>query len=331
MKIVADEAVPFLRGVLEPYAEISYMPASAIDAAACRNADALIVRTRTKCDAGLLAGSCVGFIGTATIGTDHIDRQYCASRGIKVANAPGCNSSAVMQYVATALLKVAEMHDIDLKSSTLGVIGVGHVGRKVKRVAEWMGMKVLLNDPPLERLGGSGMDFVSLGKLLDASDMVTLHVPLDESTYGMVGSEFFMKLGKGKVFINASRGDVVKGPALLEYSASAGSIVLDVWPGEPRISRELIAAADIATPHVAGYSKQGKINGTTAVITALAKRFSIVPLTGFSLPPASVKISSPAEIPGLYDIMADDAALRAHPEEFESLRNKYYYRNEFYF
>lgn len=331
MKVVADSGIPFLDGVLDPYAEVVRLPAVRIDSAVCRDADALIIRTRTKCDAALLDGSRVKFIGTATIGCDHIDLPYCRNHGIEVANAPGCNSAAVMQYIATALCKLAEMHDMNLEDKTLGIIGAGHVGSRVKAVAEWMGMKVLLNDPPLEAEGGSGFKFVSLENLLDRSDFVTLHVPLDDSTRGMAGDEFFSRLGPGRFFFNASRGDIADPSALLRYSSVAGGIVLDTWPDEPDISRNLLEVCTIATPHIAGYSRQGKINGTTAAVRALARRFALKRLCGFSLPGASVEITSPAEIPALYDIMADDAALRAHPEDFEKTRNNYNYRYEFHF
>ena len=331
MKVIADEAVPYLRGVLEPYAEVAYMPGSAIDRSACRDADALIIRTRTKCDASLLDGSRVSFIGTATIGTDHINKVYCAINGIEAVNAPGCNSSAVQQYIATALLKIAELKGISLEGKTLGIVGVGHVGSKVKRVAEWMGMKTILNDPPLEAAGGSGYSFVPLPELLERCDAVTLHVPLDDTTFHLADSGFFRTLGPGKIFINASRGDVADGSAAVDYSSEALAEVIDVWPGEPEISRGLLSAADIATPHIAGYSRQGKINGTVAVVRALARRFGIEPLLNFALPPEIKTVKDPKEIPFLYDIMADDAALRAHPENFENLRNKYDYRYEFIF
>jgi erythronate-4-phosphate dehydrogenase len=331
MKVIADEAVPYLRGVLEPFAEVVYMPGSAIDSNVCRDADALIIRTRTRCDAQLLGGSRVSFIGTATIGIDHINKEYCAANGIETVNAPGCNSSAVQQYIATALLKIAELKDIDLKGKTLGIVGLGHVGSRVKRVAEWIGMKTILNDPPLEARGGSGFSFVPLSELLERCDAVTLHVPLDDTTFHLADSGFFRILGPGKIFINASRGDVADGGAALDYSAKALAEVIDVWPGEPKISLDLLRAVDIATPHIAGYSMQGKINGTVAVVRALARHFGIEPLLDFALSPKIKTVADPKEIPALYDIMADDAALRQHPEQFEDLRNKYDYRYEFIF
>lgn len=331
MKVIADEAVPYLNGILEPYAEVSYMPGSEISRNVCRDADALIIRTRTRCDAPLLDGSRVSFIGTATIGFDHINKEYCSARGIEAVNAPGCNSSAVQQYVATALLKIAELKHIDLEGKILGIVGVGHVGSKVKAVAEWMGMKTLLNDPPLEAAGGSGFSFVALPELLERCDAVTLHVPLDASTFHLAGRDFFRMLRPGGIFINASRGDVADGSAVASHSEKAAGIVIDVWPGEPNLSPDLLRAADIATPHIAGYSMQGKINGTVAVVRALAAHFGIEPLRNFALAPQIKTIEEPTQIPALYDIMADDRALRSHPENFEELRNKYNYRYEFKF
>ena len=314
--VVVDQDIPFLKGVLEPWFEVRYLPGRAIGAAEVRNAAALLIRTRTRCDAALLDGSAVRFIGTATIGTDHIDMHYCNSRGITVVSAPGCNAAAVAQYIRVALHAL----DLDGSGSTLGVVGVGHVGSLVAEVGRRAGMRVLLNDPPREAAEGSA-GFTPLPKLLAASDVVTLHIPLWPENRDFADAGFFAQLRPGTSFINASRGEVVDEAALLYVRPLLGRVVIDVWKNEPNINVDLLAAADIATPHIAGYSIQGKINGTTAVVRALGEAFGIDALKTFRV----TGVTLPTEP---YDIWRDDAALRSHPENFEQLRSHYSYRND---
>lgn len=336
LKIVADRDIPFLCGALEPYADVTYLPGGSIAASDLDDADALIIRTRTKCKASLLDASPVSMIATATIGTDHIDLPWCAARGIEVFSAAGCNSGGVMQYVFTALYAL----NINLVGKTLGVIGVGHVGSKVVSMGQRLGLKVLGSDPP--RAEAEGMEgFTELEELLHVADIVTLHVPLKEDTRGMADTEFFGKMKKGAVFINCSRGEVVDEEALIAAAPSLGPIIIDTWPHEPAINRSLLELTTIATPHIAGYSLQGKLNGTMAVVRAVAEHFGISDLISFTpreaagKEPVSIDFENMTQrqiaekLQYIYPIMADDKALRDHPENFELLRSAYSLRMEF--
>ncbi len=314
--LIVDRDIPYIGGVLEPWFTVRYLPGRAIGPEAVREAVGLVVRTRTRCDAAMLEGSSVRLVATATIGTDHIDLGYCASRGISVVSAPGCNAGGVAQYVAVALHALG----LDVPGHTLGVVGVGHVGRLVAEAGRRMGLHVLLSDPPREAVEGPA-GFTPLGELLLASDILTLHIPLWEENRDFADARFFSQMRRGAAFINASRGEVVDEAALLAARPELGRIVLDVWKGEPDINPALLAAADIATPHIAGYSIQGKINGTEAVVRAVGECFGIAPLRAFSVPAFPLPESP-------YDILSDDAALRADPSAFEALRSHYNYRNE---
>ena len=314
--VVVDRDIPFLEGVLEPWFDVRRRAGRAIGPADVRDAAALLIRTRTRCDAALLDGSSVRFIATATIGTDHIDQAFCAAHGITVASAPGCNAAAVAQYVRVALQTLS----LDRPGTTLGVIGVGHVGSLVAEVGRRAGMHVLLSDPPREAAEGSA-SFTPLPELLAVSDVVTLHIPLWPENRDFADAAFFAQLRPGVSFINASRGEVVDEQALLASRPKLNKLVIDVWKNEPNINLELLASADIATPHIAGYSLQGKINGTQQVVRALGDHFDIAPLRDFTL----FGIPLP-QAP--YDILQDDKALRSDPTSFESLRSHYSYRND---
>ncbi len=349
MKIVADDKIPFLRGVLEPYAEVVYLPGAAIGRAEVRDADALIVRTRTRVDRALLEGSRVRFVATATIGYDHLDTAWLDEAGIRWTNAPGCNAGSVMQYVAAALAWLARRHGFSFQGTTLGVVGVGHVGTKVAHLAELLGFDVLLNDPPRQR-AGDDLPFLPLETVLRESDIITLHVPLHregrDKTLAMVDELFVSRMKKGALLINSSRGPVVV-DAVLKEALRQGHLrgaVLDVWNGEPRIDRELMDLTDLATPHIAGYSVDGKANGTAMSVQALARHFGL-PLTrwypGRLPPPEEPLITVDASLTTFeevlqhvilhtYPIERDDHALRRHPEKFEELRGQYPVRREFH-
>ena len=342
MKIVADTNIPFLKGVLEPYAEVVYMDGRAIDHDAMKDADALIIRTRTKCNAETLAGTRIQMNSSATIGTDHIDLAWCAANGIDVQNAEGCNAGGVADYVFSALYAVASRQAIKLEGCTIGIIGVGNVGGKVEQMARSLGFNVLLNDPP-RALAEGPMGFVSLEELLSRSDIVTIHVPLDETTRGMAGERFFAAMRPGAFFINASRGEVVDESALLHARPKLGALVLDTWCNEPQVNQNLLEVCDIATPHIAGYSYQGKQNGTAMAVQAVARHFGITPLLSFcpaledeSLRPVGINLSgkTQGEIAAVlqynYPIFTDDFLFRTHPADFEQLRSEYNYRREFY-
>ncbi len=342
MKVVADIDIPFLEGVLEPYAEVVYKTGLDIVREDVMDADVLIVRTRTRCDASLLEGTKVSMIATATIGMDHIDLEYCRKHGIEVANASGCNAGGVMQYVFSALYGVAARKGIKIDGHTIGIIGVGNVGRKIESMAGYLGFKVLRHDPPrAEKEGGEG--FCSLEKLLGESDVVTLHVPLDDTTRGMANSDFFTLMKPGAIFINASRGEVVDEDALLKACPKLGAIVIDTWNNEPDVNEDLIDVADIATPHIAGYSYQGKLNATSMAVKAVARHFGINELADFYPMDAlhdhiplqlDLKGKNQGEITAVfqynYPIFTDDFRFRMEPHKFEELRSKYKYRKEIF-
>ena len=217
MKIIADDKIPFLKGVLEPYAEVIYLPGNQIIRNIVKDADALLIRTRTKCDENLLKDSSIRFIGTATIGFDHIDTLYCEKNNIYWTNAPGCNSSSVQQYITAALLKISCEHGFNLKDKTIGIIGVGNVGSKVEKSARTLGMNVLLCDPPRARREGD-TKFSKLGRILKESDIITVHVPLNpegtDKTLHMFNDRSFGEMKTGMWFLNSSRGEVADTAAL---------------------------------------------------------------------------------------------------------------------
>lgn len=342
LKIVADKAIPFLEGVFDPYADMTYLPGDKIGPEDVRDADVLMVRTRTKCNADLLEGSKVKFIATATIGTDHIDFPYCDSKGIVVRNAPGCNAGGVMEYVFSALYGLASRKSISLQGDTIGIIGVGHVGSLIERMGRALGFKILKCDPPRAEAEGS-FGFCDLEYLLQNSQIVTLHVPLDETTRGMANSEFFSLMQPGAFFINAARGEVVCDDALKAAIPKLGPVIIDTWNHEPDIDLDLMDKVAIATPHIAGYSYQGKQNGTAAAVRAVAHYFGITELYEFfpmtDLPEnEAVKLDlkglNQGEIASVlqynYPIFTDDFMLRLNPENFDKLRSEYNYRREVY-
>ena len=224
MKIVADSAIPFLQGVLEPWAEVRYLPGSRIAAEDVRDADALIIRTRTRCDGRLLAGSRVRLIATATIGFDHIDTAWCAAHGIRVATAAGCNARGVLQWAGAVLAHLARTQGWKPAQRTLGIVGVGHVGSLIREYAGLWGFRVVCCDPPREEREHCG--FLPLEEVAREADLLTFHTPLDTTTRHMAGEELFARLKPGAVVMNSSRGEVVDGDALLR---SGHPCVLDVW------------------------------------------------------------------------------------------------------
>ncbi|MFN8209070.1 MAG: 4-phosphoerythronate dehydrogenase PdxB [Bacteroidales bacterium] len=333
--------------MLEPFAEVRYLPGASIKQKDLIDADALLVRTRTRCNAELLSGTAVKFIATATIGYDHIDTAWCESKGIHWTNAPGCNSWSVHQYMASALLLLAQKKNYTLRGKTLGIIGVGHVGSKIATLGEALGMKVLLNDPPRARKEGSAQ-FTGLDDLLKQSDIVSLHVPLNQvgpdKTWHLADYAFFSALREGAWFVNASRGEVMDTPAVKHAvkTGRIGALVLDVWEHEPDIDRELLSLADIATPHIAGYSVDGKAMGTAMSVQALGTYFNL-PVTRWfpadlpapSLPVLKTEIAEDVQnalatiIAQTYDIFEDDKRMRESPETFEKQRGSYPPRREF--
>ena len=347
VKIVADDKIPFLRGALEDVARMVYLPAGRITRSDLMNADALITRTRTQCNEKLLNGTKVKFIASATIGHDHIDAGYCASAGIKWTNAPGCNSGSVRQYMASALAAIWQKEKFTFKDVTLGIVGAGNVGSKVERMARALGMNVLINDPPRERAEG-GSNFVSLETVIRQSEILSLHVPLThdgpDKTYHLVEDDFLSSMKKDSWLINTSRGEVAETTALKHAlkSGQLGGAILDVWENEPDIDLELLDMACLATPHIAGYSADGKANGTAMSVQAVSRFFNLG-LDGWypgSIPGAPVsnlKLSTEnkvieevfAEVSLFaYDIYSDSRRLKSSPGTFEEQRGSYPIRRE---
>ena len=347
-KIVADDKIPYLKGAFEGKVDdMVYMPGAKTTAADVKDADAIVTRTRTRCNAALLEGSSVKIIAAATIGYDHIDTNYCESKGIAWTNAPGCNSGSVKQYIASALVRIAQLKKMKLQGSTLGVVGVGNAGSKAAMVGKALGMRVLLNDPPRERVQGSD-GFTDFDTLIYRSDVITFHTPLIkegiDKTVHLLDADVMKKLKKTTIIINGSRGEVVDNQALkqaLKEKQIAGA-VLDVWENEPDIDLELLSLVDIATPHIAGYSKDGKATVTMMSVQAVSRKLNLgiddwKPAV-VELPehPMSIDFRSKNSdhmlcdaIVYTYDILHDSDKLKRFPSEFEKQRGDYPVRREF--
>lgn len=331
MKIVVDNAIPFLKGLFEPYADVVYMEGAKFTREVVADADALIVRTRTRCDKSLLEGSKVSVIATATIGFDHIDLDYCRAHDITVSTSAGCNARGVLQWVSALLALLAKRDNFRPEERTLGIVGVGNVGSLVKEYAEAWGFRTICSDPPRkEREGGN---FVSLEEVLRNADIVTLHTPLDSSTFHLINPDNIALLRSGAVLINASRGEVLDTAATQRTNLT---YAIDVWEGEPHLDRALLDKAIVATPHIAGYSLQGKANASAMAVHAVAQHLGL-PLTDWY--PEGVTPSRPqtisweqmcATIEEHCDLLSESQALRSAPEKFESLRNNYRYRSEYF-
>lgn len=327
MKFIVEQNIPFIKGLLEPYGEVEYLANEDITPDTVRDADCLVVRTRTKCNAALLDGSKVSLIATATIGTDHIDLDYCRNRGIEVANAAGCNAPAVAQYVFASLLALSNR---PLSQYVIGIVGVGHVGKIVEQWARQLDMTVLLNDPPRQAAEG-GVQWSTLEEIAEKADIITFHTPLDATTQHLANSKFFASLRRAPIVINAARGPVVDNVALVD-ALKAGHVhhaVIDCWEGEPKISSELLEAAVVATPHIAGYSFEGKVRGTRMSLDAISRHFGLPQIEMEQHVPAGASPSvNPNAILRSYDPLADTAVLKANPATFEAQRNHYNLRHE---
>lgn len=342
MKFVIDQAIPFIKGVFEPYASTVYKDGTAISREDLLDADALIIRTRTRCNADLLEGTQVKIISTAAIGTDHVDMAWCNENGIFVQNAPGSNAGGVMNYVFSALYGAASRERIPLTGATIGIVGAGHVGSRIEGMARHLGFKVLLCDPP-RALEEGPAQFVELDQLLAESDVVSLSVPLNASTQKMADGKFFDKMKFGAFFINTARGEIVDDDALMAAFPKLGPVIIDTWNNEPNVDVNLIAKTTIATPHIAGYSHQGKQRATAAAVRSVARYFKIEPLYEFfpvteiaELEAVKLNLTglTQGEITSVfqynYPIFTDDFMFRVNPEKFDELRHLYRYRREFY-
>ena len=331
MKIIIERNIPYIAGALERHGEVAYLPAGEITREAVADADALFVRTRTRCNADLLEGSRVRFIATATIGTDHIDLDYCRSRGITVVNAPGCNAPAVAQYVFAVI--GSRFAGEDLGKLCIGVVGVGNVGSIVARWGERLGMTVLRCDPP--RMRREGGDFVDLSRIAEQADIITFHTPLNRSgidaTYHLADADLLGRLSHCRLLINSSRGEVVDNAALAAaIGKTVESAAIDCWEGEPAIDRDLLAKAFVATPHIAGYSSEGKKRATAMTLEAFAHQFGVDvdAIPTIEAPARGADIDSIEQVTATYNALADTELLRTSPDQFENLRNNYYLRHE---
>lgn len=329
MKIIVDDKIPYIREALDRIeADVEYIRGADIKPADVADADALIVRTRTRCDRHLLEGSRVEFVATATIGIDHLDTEWLDEAGIHWVNCPGCNASSVGQYVETSLMRLGIT-----SGAVVGIVGCGHVGKEVEIVCERLGLKTIINDPYID-----DHSYVSLEEVVKHADVITFHVPLtykgEYPTYKMADRRFFDMLSDRErpleCIINTCRGGVIDEQALLD-AMDAGIVkraVIDTWENEPDINRRLLERADIATPHIAGYSADGKVKADNMVIDALCSHFGLESpgmINPPALPPYYIYKGSALD---LYDPLIDTRRLKSHPETFEEQRGNYPLRRE---
>jgi len=350
MKIVVDENVAFAEEAFSKFGEVKLLHGREITQPVLKDADVLIVRSITKIDKQLLEGTSVSFVGTATIGTDHVDLEYLRKNAIGFADAKGCNADAVAEYVFTAIFSAAVKKNISLKDKTIGVVGVGNIGSRIVKIAEVYGFKVLINDPPRQKKE-SRSDFVSLEEILTA-DIITIHTPLtiegEDKTFHLFDRNKIIRLKDGTIFINASRGEVVDNTALSDLlDENKFTAILDVWENEPKIDQQLIKKVLFATPHVAGYSLEGKINGTKMMVDKMNKFFNKNVLWQPLLPECK---NSEIEVDGdfsdeknllsifnkIYNIEEDSKSLKTFSgggeslgKYFDLLRKEYPLRREF--
>jgi len=315
MVIVVDQHIPFIVEAVQkewPQVDIFPLKPEEIDASAVKDADVLIVRTRTRADASLLEGSQVRMVCTATIGFDHIDTAYCESHGIRWMSCPGCNAQAVCDYIEEAIEEFSHQPSA-ISRQTIGVVGVGHVGSLVAKMAERKGLKVLLNDPP------KGMG-VSLKEIAAQCDIITFHVPLDKTTHYLCDAEFLQQCKPDALIINAARGGVVDEKALL---ASGHPYILDTWENEPHIDANVLHHALLVSMHIAGYSLEGKRNASQMCLDAIAMEWGL-PKINLQSPISNLQYPIGDSSPGWLSRISEQ--LKTHPEQFEQLRKNYVLR-----
>jgi erythronate-4-phosphate dehydrogenase len=354
MRIIADENIPSVAKAFASLGEVTLLPGRGMTPGQVRDADILLVRSVTRVDARLLTGSGVQFVGSATIGFDHVDRAYLQQQGIGFSTAPGSNATSAAEYVVSALLALHAQQGFDPAGKTVGIIGCGNVGSRVRQKLSALGMNCLVNDPPLQAEGGHD-DFVDLDTVLQA-DVITLHVPYTREgaypTHHLADAAFLEQLRPGAVFINTARGAVADNAALdaLLQIRSDLSVVLDVWEGEPDIRMSLLEKVQLGTPHIAGYSLDGKLRGTEMIYRAACAYFGrrvqwqaaddlpaglSLDLRGLRTMPLLANLQ--AAVFACYDIRRDDASLRRQlalpaaerPARFDRLRKEYPVRREF--
>lgn len=339
MKVVIDKNIPYINGVLEPFFDVCYLQGDMITSTDIADASALLVRTRTKCNAKFIAGSKLEFIGSATIGSDHVDTTFCNTNAIEFVNAPGCNAAGVQQWVLSTIITWANTHKINLKGLTVGVVGVGNVGTKVAKSAKALGLNLLCCDPPRKRTENLSQ-FVDIKTIMKNSDIVTFHVPLirygDNTTFHLINEQLLSICKPNVLLLNSSRGEVANTADILDFAVKnpLASLAFDVWENEPNISVDLLNRSFIATTHIAGYSVEGKVNGTRAVVNALSKHFGL-PLHAWKPNPnplenklmLPIDVSVVDAITSTYQVKQDD--IRNIHLDFENYRNSYNYRHDF--
>ena len=355
MKIIADANIPFVAECFSSIGKVEVIPANQITPAVVANADILLVRSVTQVNSTLLAESSVRFVATATIGFEHIDIEYLSENNIGFASAPGSNANSVAEYVIAGLLEAAKKYEFELKGKSIGIVGVGNVGSRIAQKCNALGMKVCLNDPPLKRKTGD-VKYLPIENLLDC-DFITVHTPLTfedaDRTFHLADEEFFKSLKQGCVFVNTSRGGVVDTEALkaVTKAGKLKAVILDVWENEPGIDTELLEMVDIGTPHIAGYSMDGKVAGMLMIYRQVCKYFGLeaeFDMKSFLPEPAIARLKISLDrrneqevlldtVRKIYDIKEDDSRLRQIldiPEEkrgkfFSQLRRDYPVRREF--
>ncbi len=329
-KVVIDSDIPFIRGRIEPFADTAYVPQFGFTPQLVADADAMVIRTRTRCNAELLAGSSVQIIATATIGMDQFDLPWCHSAGIKTVNAPACNAPGVAQYVWSCLIR----HGIDPAHATIGIVGCGGVGSIVADWALRLGAKILVSDPPKAADGTLQYHDTPLDTLLQQSDVVTLHVPMTRTgqhpTYHLIGERELQMMRSGAWIVNAARGPVADNNALLDAIRTRGiHAIIDTWEGEPDINRDLLRVADTATYHIAGYSLEGKQRATRMALEALRCHFGWdIDTSGLAPAYSCPKGLNARAIADSFDPQPVMDQLLAHPEKFDTLRAEYKFRPE---
>lgn len=342
MKIIADKNIPFLEGVAESYGEVEYLSGSEFSNERIKDADVLIVRTVVRIDEAMLKGTRVKLICSATIGYDHIDTEYCDQHRIVWQNAPGCNSGSVRQYIVSSLIVLSQQKAFDLRDMTIGIVGVGNVGKKVAKSCSDLGMKILLNDP-IRQLKESSSDFVSLEEIAEKADIITFHTPLTKEgkfkTWHLADDAFFDSLRRSPIIINSARGAIID-TAALKRAIKVGKVsgtVIDCWENEPNIDLELLQLTDIATPHIAGYSADGKANASRMSLQGVANFFNLDKSYADAITPplpANRIIDlrngkATSAILETYNPMTDCTNLKQNPSVFKQLRNEYPLRREY--
>lgn len=356
LNIVADENILLLDEFFNDIANVTKVNGRAISAEQVATADALVLRSTAQVNENLLSGSNVQFVGTCTIGIDHLDTTYMDAQGIRWTNAPGCNAEGVCDFAISAMNQAWQQHGVDLRNATIGVVGAGNVGGRLIKRLQAAGLKVICSDPPLQAKGSANYDFAPLETLLAEADIISLHTPLTKSgahaTHGMINASLIQNIKPGAVLISAGRGEVVQQNALLARLQAQGDmyVYLDVWETEPAVDTAIVAYCETVTPHIAGHSLEGKVRGTEMIYQALCQHFNL-PITQTLEPllPApevtAIDVSASEDISSVlhaactcvYPLLEDDQRTREAlntssdkvADAFDLLRKTYPIRREF--